>query len=132
MVTNNIYPAFIICIFVVFLIIVVTFYIDYRKHSDQVEQIYNLLIKSKLLKIEDYQAWQNLGFWGFGFRAMILSKLLRGKRIKITGSLWLEPQSCKDILSKFDVSWINAYNRKVKIATILFLLLLILASVKDI
>ena len=62
MVTNNIYPAFIICIFVVFLIIVVTFYIDYRKHSDQVEQIYNLLIKSKLLKIEDYQAGKILGF----------------------------------------------------------------------
>ncbi|HHA1913534.1 TPA: hypothetical protein ACOEDZ_000033 [Enterobacter asburiae] len=129
---KNIYPVFIVCVFVVFIILVINLYVDYWKYSGQVEQVYGLLIKKNLFKTGGYQTWQNLGFWGVGLQAAILSRILRGKRIKITGSRWLEPQSCKDILSNFDLSWINAYNRKIKIATILFLLLLILASVKDI
>ncbi|HEO9143285.1 MULTISPECIES: hypothetical protein [Enterobacter] len=132
MISDNIYSAFIICIFIVFIILVLTFYIDYRKYSGQVDKIYELLIQKNFLKEEDYQVWKNIGFWGFGFRTTILSRLVRGKRIKLTESRWLEPQSCKTILSNFELSWVNSYNRKVKIATVLFVLLLILAGVNEI
>lgn len=55
MITDNIYSAFIICVFAVFIILVLTFYVDYRKHSDQVDKIYELLIQKNFLKEEDYQ-----------------------------------------------------------------------------
>lgn len=132
MIADNFYSAFIICVFAVFIILVLTFYVDYRKHSDQVDKIYELLIQKNFLKEEDYQTWKNLGFWGFGFRTTILSRLVRGKRIKLTQSRWLEPQSCNNVLSNFELSWINLYNRKVKVATALFVLLLILAGVNEI
>ncbi|RJL02048.1 hypothetical protein [Enterobacter chuandaensis] len=132
MIADNIYSAFIICVFAIFIILVLTFYVDYQKHSGQVDKIYELLIQINLLKEEDYQTWKNLGFWGFGFRTTILSRLLRGERIKLTESRWLEPQSCNIVLSNFELSWINSYKRKVKVATALFVLLLILASVNEI
>ncbi|WP_346805954.1 hypothetical protein MX657_13190 [Enterobacter chuandaensis] len=132
MIADNIYSAFIICVFAIFIILVLTFYVDYQKHSGQVDKIYELLIQKNLLKEEDYQTWKNLGFWGFGFRTTILSRLLRGERIKLTELRWLEPQSCNIVLSNFDLSWINSYKRKVKVATALFVLLLILASVNEI
>ncbi|KLP57316.1 hypothetical protein ABR39_03535 [Enterobacter genomosp. O] len=132
MIADNMYSAFIICVFVVFIILVLTFYIDYRKHTGQVDKIYELLIQKDLLKEEDCQPWENIGFWGFGFRTTILSRLMRGKRIKLTESRWLEPQSCNNVLSNFELSWINSYNRKVKIATALFVLLLILTGVNEI
>ncbi|CAM7010008.1 MULTISPECIES: hypothetical protein [Enterobacter] len=132
MISDNIYSAFIVFIFFVFIILVLTFYIDYRKHSGQVDKIYESLTQENLLKEEDYQVWKNIGFWGFGFRTTILSRLVRGKRIKLTESRWLEPQSCNAILSNFELSWVNSYNRKVKVATFLFVLLLILAGVNEI
>ncbi|MGX5028611.1 hypothetical protein ACWKYF_16975 [Enterobacter asburiae] len=132
MIADNIYSAFIICVFAVFIFLVLTFYVDYRKHSGQVDKIYDLLIQKNLLKEDDYQTWKNLGFWGFGFRTTILSRLVRGKRIKLTESRWLEPQSCNNVLSNFELSWVNSYNIKVKVATALFVLLLILAGVNEI
>ncbi|EHN8758023.1 MAG TPA: hypothetical protein DEU90_18920 [Enterobacter asburiae] len=132
MIIDNMYSAFIICVFAIFIILMLTFYVDYRKHSGQVDKIYELLIQKNFLKEEDYQTWKNLGFWGFGFRTTILSRLVKGKRIKLTESRWLEPQSCNNVLSGFELSWINSYNRKVKVATALFVLLLILAGVNEI
>ncbi|HBL4907197.1 hypothetical protein [Enterobacter hormaechei] len=132
MIADNIYSAFIICVFAVFIFLVLKFYVDYRKHSGQVDKIYDLLIQKNLLKQDDYQTWKNLGFWGFGFRTTILSRLVRGKRIKLTESRWLEPQSCNNVLSNFELSWVNSYNIKVKVATALFVLLLILAGVNEI
>lgn len=131
MITENIYSTFVICVFTIFIILVLTFYVDYRKHSSQVDKIYELLIQKNLLKEEDCQVWKNLGFWGFGFRTTILSRLVRGKHIKLTESRWLEPRSCNNVLSNFELSWVNSYNRKVKIAAALFVLLLILAGVNE-
>ncbi|SHG28792.1 hypothetical protein SAMN05428958_101616 [Pantoea sesami] len=132
MIIDNMYSAFIICVFAIFIILMLTFYVDYRKHSGQVDKIYELLIQKNFLKEEGYQTWKNLGFWGFGFRTTILSRLVKGKSIKLTESRWLEPQSCNNVLSSFELSWINSYNRKVKVATALFVLLLILAGVNEI
>lgn len=132
MISNNIYSAFIVCVFFVLIILVLTFYLDYRKYSGQIDKIYESFIQKNLLKEEDYQIWKNIGFWGFGFRTTILSRLVRGKRIKLTKSRWLEPQSCNTILSNFELSWVNSYSRKVKVATFLFVLLLILAGVNEI
>lgn len=76
MIFNNIYSAVIICLFAAFIILVISFYIDYRKKYRQVNQIYSIFTNQQLLKKEDYQTWQNLGFWGFGFLTTILSRIL--------------------------------------------------------
>lgn len=81
MIANDIFSIFVISLFALFLILMVTFYIDYRKHSGEVSEIYNALTKARLLRKEDYQVWEGLGFWGFGFRITILSRLLRGKAL---------------------------------------------------
>ncbi|EQA1676265.1 hypothetical protein O1F63_RS23205, partial [Enterobacter hormaechei] len=91
MIFNNIYSAVIICLFIAFIGIVISFYIDYRKNYRQVNQIYAILTNQQLLKKEDYQTWQNLGFWGFGFLTTILSRVLQGKRVRLTECRWLEP-----------------------------------------
>ena len=132
MIFNNIYSAVIICLFIAFIGIVISFYIDYRKNYRQVNQIYAILTNQQLLKKEDYQTWQNLGFWGFGFLTTILSRVLQGKRVRLTECRWLEPQSCNKFFSDFDLSWVKSYRRKILIATAIFLLLLILSSINSV
>lgn len=50
MIFNNIYSAVIICLFIAFIGIVISFYIDYRKNYRQVTQIYAILTNQQLLK----------------------------------------------------------------------------------
>ncbi|MBD3706606.1 hypothetical protein IE994_19245 [Enterobacter hormaechei] len=66
MIFNNIYSAVIICLFIAFIGIVISFYIDYQKNYRRVNQIYAILTNQQLLKKEDYQtpakSWV-LGIW---------------------------------------------------------------------
>ncbi|EKY3998597.1 MAG: hypothetical protein E6314_01165 [Enterobacter sp.] len=129
MTTNDIFSIFVIFLFVLFLILVVAFYIDYRKHSSEVSEIYNSLTQAGLLRKEDYQVWEGLGFWGFGFRVTILSRLLRGKSVKLTDSRRLEAHACHGVLTDFELSWVYSYDKKIKFTMAIFILLLILASI---
>lgn len=129
MIANDIFSVFVISLFALFLILMVTFYIDYRKHSGEVSEIYNALTQARLLRKEDYQVWEGLGFWGFGFRITILSRLLRGKSVKLTDSRRLQSHACHDVLSGFELSWVYSYDKKIKFIAAVFILLLVMASV---
>ena len=129
---NNAFSIFVISLFALFLILIVTFYIDYRKRSGEVSEIYNALTQARLLRKEDCQVWEGLGFWGFGFRITILSRLLRGKSVKLTDSRRLQSHACHDVLSGFELSWVYSYDKKIKFTMAIFILLLILASINEI
>ncbi|HDR2784920.1 hypothetical protein [Enterobacter sichuanensis] len=129
MIANDIFSIFVMSLFALFLILMVTFYIDYRKHSGEVSEIYNALTQARLLRKEDYQVWEGLGFWGFGFRITILSRLLRGKSVKLTDSRRLQSHACHDVLSGFELSWVYSYDKKIKFTAAVFILLLVMASV---
>lgn len=129
MIANDIFSVFVISLFALFLILMVTFYIDYRKHSGEVSEVYNALTQARLLRKEDYQVWEGLGFWGFGFRITILSRLLRGKSVKLTDSRRLQSHACHDVLSGFELSWVYSYDKKIKFTAAVFILLLVMASV---
>ena len=132
MIANDIFSIFVMSLFALFLILMVTFYIDYRKHSGEVSEIYNALTQARLLRKEDYQFWEGLGFWGFGFRITILSRLLRGKSVKLTDSRRLQSHTCHDVLSGFELSWVYSYDKKLKFTMAIFILLLILTSINEI
>ncbi|HDR2845644.1 TPA: hypothetical protein QCK30_004158 [Enterobacter sichuanensis] len=129
MIANDIFSIFVISLFALFLILMVTFYIDYRKHSGEVSEIYNALTKARLLSKEEYQVWEGLGFWGFGFRITILSRLLRGKSVKLNDSRRLQSHACHDVLSGFELFWVYSYDKKIKFTAAVFILLLVMASV---
>lgn len=129
MITNDISSIFLIFLFILFLTLAVTFYIDYRKHSSEVLKVYNSLTQIGLLRKEDYQLWEGLGFWGFGFRVTILSRLLRGRDVKLTNSRILHSHSCHNILSDSELSWVYSYDKKIKFTAAVFILLLVMASV---
>lgn len=129
MIANDIFSIFVMSLFALFLILMVTFYIDYRKHSGEVSEIYSALTQARLLRKEDYQVWEGLGFWGFGFRITILSRLLRGKSVKLTDSRRLQSHACHDVLSGFELSWVYSYDKKIKFTAAVFILLLVMASV---
>ncbi|EPW3922189.1 hypothetical protein ACWKNT_001051 [Enterobacter sichuanensis] len=129
MIANDIFSIFVIFLFALFLILMVTFYIDYRKHSGEVSEVYNALTQARLLRKEDYQVWEGLGFWGFGFRITILSRLLRGKSVKLTDSRRLQSHACHDVLSGFELSWVYSYDKKIKFTAAVFILLLVMASI---
>ncbi|MCI8904355.1 MAG: hypothetical protein HFE70_09020 [Enterobacter sp.] len=129
MIANDIFSIFVMSLFALFLILMVTFYIDYRKHSGEVSAVYNALTQARLLRKEDYQVWEGLGFWGFGFRITILSRLLRGKSVKLTDSRKLQSHACHGVLSGFELSWVYSYDKKIKFTAAVFILLLVMASV---
>ena len=65
MIFNNIYSAVIICLFIAFIGIVISFYIDYQKNYRRVNQIYAILTNQQLLKkkiIKLAKSWV-LGIW---------------------------------------------------------------------
>ena len=129
MILNDIFSIFVIFLFFLFLILTVTFYIDYRKHTKEVLRVYDLLTQAGFLRKDDYQVWEGLGFWGFGFRVTILSRLLRGKNIKLNNSRTLQANACQDILSSFELSWVYSYDKKIKLTVAIFFLLLILTGI---
>lgn len=129
MIANDIFSIIVMSLFALFLILMVTFYIDYRKHSGEVSEIYNALTQARLLRKEDCQVWEGLGFWGFGFRITILSRLLRGKSVKLTDSRRLQSHACHDVLSGFELSWVYSYDKKIKFTAAVFILLLVMASI---
>ncbi|QRG80022.1 hypothetical protein [Citrobacter sp. R56] len=129
---ENVYSISVILLFIIFITIVVTFYADYRKRSPQIAKVYELLKQQQLIRSDDYNIWEGLGFWGFGFRVTIISSLLNGKRVKLTQSRWLEPVPVKNALCDFDLTWINTYIMKNKIALIVFAVLLTLSFLHDI
>lgn len=132
MIVNNVFSIFVFFLFALFLILTVSFYIDYRKHSSEVLGIYNSLTQAGLLREGDYQVWEKLGVWGFGFRVTILSRLLRGKSVKLTDSRRLQSHACHDVLSGFELTWVYSYDKKIKFTMAIFILLLILASINEI
>lgn len=72
---ENVYSISVILLFIIFITIVVTFYADYRKRSPQIAKVYELLKQQQLIRSDDYNIWEGLGFWGFGFRVTIISSL---------------------------------------------------------
>ncbi|RDK16170.1 hypothetical protein CEJ32_00515 [Enterobacter sp. 9-2] len=132
MVVNDIFSIFMIFLFVLFLTLAVTFYVDYRKHSSEVSKVYNSLTQIGLLTKEDYQLWEGLGFWGFGFRVTILSRLLRGRDVKLTNSRMLHSHSCHNILSDSELSWVYSYDKKIKFTAAVFILLLVLTGINKV
>ncbi|WP_431645624.1 hypothetical protein [Enterobacter hormaechei] len=132
MIVNNAFSILVFFLFALFLILMVSFYIDYRKYSSEISGIYNSLTQAGLLSEGDYQVWEGLGFWGFGLRVTILSRLLRGKSVKLTDSRRLQSHTCHDVLSGFELSWVYSYDKKLKFTMAIFILLLILTSINEI
>ncbi|WP_217990521.1 hypothetical protein, partial [Enterobacter hormaechei] len=127
-IVNNALSILVFFLFALFLILMVSFYIDYRKYSSEISGIYNSLTQAGLLREGDYQVWEGLGFWGFGLRVTSLSRLLRGKSVKLTDSRRLQ----SDVLSGFELSWVYSYDKKLKFTMAIFILLLILTSINEI
>uniref|UniRef100_UPI0028A25626 hypothetical protein n=1 Tax=Pseudescherichia sp. TaxID=2055881 RepID=UPI0028A25626 len=91
--------------------------------------IFQLLKDNKLLHDNDYQTLEMLGFWGGGARVMVLFLILKGKRVKLTRTRWLEPEACQILLKDFDLAWVKNYGFKVKIGSVLLCTLLMLSFV---
>lgn len=116
-------------LFILWLLIVFSFFIDFKKYSKKLSKVFQILKDNKLLHDNDYQTLEMLGFWGFGARVMVLFLILKGKRVKLTHTRWLEPEACQTLLKDFDLAWVKNYGCKVKLGSILLCFLLILSFV---
>ena len=56
---------------ILWLLIVVSFFMDYKRYSKRLAGIFQLLKDNKLLHDNDYQTLEMLGFWGFGARLIL-------------------------------------------------------------
>lgn len=116
-------------LFILWLLIVFSFFIDFKKYSKKLSKVFQILKDNKLLHDNDYQTLEMLGFCGFGARVMVLFLILKGKRVKLTHTRWLEPEACQTLLKDFDLAWVKNYGCKVKLGSILLCFLLILSFV---
>lgn len=116
-------------LFILWLLIVFSFFIDFKKYSKKLSKVFQILKDNKLLHDNDYQTLEMLGFYGFGARVMVLFLILKGKRVKLTHTRWLEPEACQTLLKDFDLAWVKNYGCKVKLGSILLCFLLILSFV---
>lgn len=116
-------------LFIIWLLIVFSFFMDYKRYSKRLAGIFQLLKDNKLLHDNDYQTLEMLGFWGFGARVMVLFLIVKGKRVKLTHTRWLEPEACQVLLRGVNLAWVKNYGCKVKIGSVLLCILLILSFV---
>ncbi|MDU5455058.1 MAG: hypothetical protein E6089_00255 [Enterobacter sp.] len=114
---------------ILWLLIVVSFFMDYKRYSKRLAGIFQLLKDNKLLHDNDYQTLEMLGFWGFGARVMVLFLIVKGKRVKLTHTRWLEPEACQVLLRGVNLAWVKNYGCKVKLGSVLLCILLILSFV---
>ncbi len=126
---KHIYSLFVLFLFIVWILIAVSFFMDYKRYSKRLTCIFQILKDNKLLHDNDYQTLEMLGFYGFGARVMVLFLILKGKRVKLTHTRWLEPEACQTLLKDFDLAWVKNYGCKVKLGSILLCFLLILSFV---
>lgn len=124
---KHIYSFFVLFVFIVWLLITASFFTDYKKYSKKLAGIFQLLKDNKLLHDNDYQPLERLGFWGFGARVMVLFLILKGKRVKLTRTRWLEPEACQILFKDINLAWVKSYGFKVKICSILLCFLLLLS-----
>lgn len=114
----------------VFFIFMLMPVIYYRRYAKQLAEIYQLLTNAGLLRKEDYEFWQELKFFGFGFLVTIISQIRKGKDIKLHDARLLDIEASKTYLDKFDLAWITGYYRCVRIMAVIFLALIIWALVE--
>ncbi len=126
---KHIYSLFVLFLFIVWILIVVSFFMDYKRYSKRLAGIFQLLKDNKLLHDNDYQTLEMLGFWGFGARVMVLFLIVKGKRVKLTHTRWLEPEACQVLLRGVNLAWVKNYGCKVKLGSVLLCFLLILSFV---
>lgn len=126
---KHIYSLFVLFLFIVWILIVVSFFMDYKRYSKRLAGIFQLLKDNKLLHDNDYQTLEMLGFWGFGARVMVLFLIVKGKRVKLTHTRWLEPEACQILLRGVNLTWVKNYGCKVKLGSGLLCILLILSFV---
>lgn len=126
---KHIYSLFVLFLFIVWILIAVSFFMDYKRYSKRLTCIFQILKDNKLLHDNDCQTLEMLGFCGFGARVMVLFLILKGKRVKLTHTRWLEPEACQTLLKDFDLAWVKNYGCKVKLGSILLCFLLILSFV---
>jgi len=123
---KHIYSLFVLFLFIVWILIVVSFLMDYKRYSKRLAGIFQLLKDNRLLHDNDYQTLEMLGFWGFGARVMVLFLILKGKRVKLTRTRWLEPEACQVLLRGANLAWVKNYGCKVILGSVLLCFLLIL------
>lgn len=123
---KHIYSFFVLFLFIVWIVIVVSFFMDYKRYSKRLAGIFQILKDNKLLHDNDYQTLEMLGFWGFGARVMVLFLILKGKRVKLTHTRWLEPEACQVLLRGVNLVWVKNHGCKVKLGSVLLCILLIL------
>jgi len=123
---KHIYSFFVLFLFIVWILIVVSFFMDYKRYSKRLAGIFQILKDNKLLHDNDYQTLEMLGFWGFGARVMVLFLIIKGKKVKLTHTRWLEPEACQTLLKDFDLAWVKNHGCKVKLGSVLLCILLIL------
>lgn len=114
----------------VFFIFVLMPVIYYRRYAKQLSEIYQLFTNAGLLRKEDYEFWQGLKFFGFGFLVTIISQIRKGKNNKLHDARLLDIEASKTYLDKFDLAWIAGYYRCVRIMAVIFLALIIWALVE--
>ncbi|WEF30327.1 hypothetical protein PYR66_11835 [Klebsiella aerogenes] len=113
---------FFVIIFIISIVFPVLFY---RRHSKQVEAMYRLLAKEGLLRTQDYEFWQRLGYWGFGFLVAMISRIRNGKVVKLSDARILDAKESQNCIAEFELGWIHNYYKCVTIMAISFLVLLL-------
>jgi hypothetical protein len=110
---------------VVFFTSIAFSFLSYRRHSKQVEAMSLLLTQEGLLRTQDYEFWQRLGFWGFGFRVAMISRIHNGKPVKLSNTKILDAREGQRCIANFELGWIRGYYKCVTIMAISFLILLL-------
>lgn len=97
----------------------------YRRYSTQVEAMCLLLTEKRLLRAQDYEFWQRLGYWGFGFLVAMISRIRNGKVVKLSDARILDAKESQCCIAEFELGWIRSYYKCVTIMAISFLVLLL-------
>lgn len=111
---------------ILFLFIVTVIYCNfYQKYNQELSDAFYLLCQKGYSECEGYCLNGIQGFFTFGIRALLMRKILKGKRARISQGHWLEAGAGKIVQENYQLLWLNSYNNLFLISNTLYIMILI-------
>ena len=119
-----------LAIFILMLLTIFLILIFYKKYNKTLSDAYAFLIENGFISDIADNFFSSLGFFGFAHRAIIMSKFISHKPVKIGRNKYLDSQASTLLLSNFEFEWLKWFIKLYKFAMVLVFLMFLAVAIK--
>ena len=121
-----------IVILILMFLTILFIFVFYKKYNKILTDVYTFLINNNYISGMAESFFSGLGLFGFTHRAIIMSKFIGGKPVKIERGKYLNSQASRLLLSNFELEWLKRFVVLYKVAMVLVCSMFFIVLIKKI